>query len=68
MSLAFARGDTRLLRLGYWSLLAVALPGYIVMRVGAQWIYSREGLDNAPIEPAWVGIGFIVADGGLFSC
>ena len=64
VSLAFARGDTRLLRLGYWSLLAVALPGYIVMRVGAQWIYSREGLDNAPIEPAWVGIGFIVADGG----
>ena len=25
--LAFARGERELLRLGYWSLLAVALPG-----------------------------------------
>jgi hypothetical protein len=63
-SLAFARGDNGLLRLGYWSLLAVALPGYIVMRIGAQWIYSKEGLDDAPDDPAWVGIGFIVADLG----
>jgi hypothetical protein len=63
-ALAFARGDTRLLRLGYWSLLAVGLPGYILMRAGAQWVYSKEGLDNAPIDPAWVGIGYAVADGG----
>ena len=40
-ALAFARGDARFLRLGYWTLLAVALPGYIVMRIGAQWIYSK---------------------------
>ena len=44
--LGFARGDTRLLRLGYWTLLAVALPGYIVLRVGAEWIYSKESLDD----------------------
>ena len=46
--LAFARGDVRLLRLGYWTLLAGALPAYVVMRIGAQWIYSKEGLDDAP--------------------
>ena len=63
-SVAFARGDTTLLRIGYWSLLAVGLPGYILMRIGAQWIYSKEGLDDAPIEAAWTGIGFIVADAG----
>jgi hypothetical protein len=63
-SLAFARGEAALLRLGYWSLLAVALPGYIVMRIGAQWIYSKEGLDDAPVEAAWVGIGYVVADLG----
>jgi hypothetical protein len=63
-ALAFARGDARLLRLGYWSLLVVALPGYILMRIGAQWIYSKEGLDDAPIDEAWTGIGFAVADGG----
>jgi hypothetical protein len=63
-SLALARGETRLLRLGYWSLLAVGLPGYVLMRIGAQWIYSKEGLDDAPVDPAWVGMGYIIADGG----
>lgn len=64
--LAFARGDVRSLRLGYWTLLAVALPGYIVMRIGAQWIYSKEGWDDLPDDaiPAWIDIGFIVADVG----
>ena len=46
--LGFARGDSRLLRLGYWSLLAVALPGWIIMRIGAEWIYSKEGWDDIP--------------------
>ena len=64
-ALAFARGDARMLRLGYWSLLTVALPGYVLMRIGAQWIYSKEGLEDAPIEAAWTGIGFAVADAGL---
>jgi hypothetical protein len=63
-ALAFARGDARLLRLGYWSLLLVGLPGYVLMRIGAQWIYSKEGLEDAPIDEAWTGIGFAVADGG----
>jgi len=62
--LTFARGDVRFLRLGYWTLLVVALPGYIVMRLGAQWIYSKEHLDDAPSDPTWIGIGFIVADLG----
>jgi hypothetical protein len=63
-ALAFARGEAALLRLGYWSLLAVALPGYVLMRIGAQWIYSKEGLDDAPVDAAWTGIGFLVADLG----
>jgi uncharacterized membrane protein YhaH (DUF805 family) len=64
--LAFARGDARSLRLGYWTLLTVALPGYVVMRIGAQWIYSKEGWDDLPDDaiPAWIDIGFIVADAG----
>ena len=66
-TLLFARGDTRFLRLGYWTLLAVALPGYVMMRIGAQWIYSKEGWDDLPAgvdDPTWIGIGFIVADAG----
>ena len=50
-------------RAGFRALLAVALPGLIVMRIGAQWIYSKEGWsgDN---DPAWLGIGYLTADFG----
>jgi uncharacterized membrane protein YhaH (DUF805 family) len=64
--LTFARGDVRSLRLGYWTLLLVAFPGYIVMRIGAQWIYSKEGWDDLPDDaiPAWIDIGYVIADVG----
>jgi hypothetical protein len=62
-ALAFARGDVRLLRLGYWSLLTVALPGYVIMRTGAQWIYSK-GWDKVEPAPTWISIGFTIADAG----
>jgi hypothetical protein len=67
-ALAWARGDVGSLRFGYRALLAVALPGWIVMRIGAQWIYSEEGWDDLPdsAQPTWIGIGYLLADlGGL---
>jgi hypothetical protein len=67
-ALAAARGDGRLLRLGYWALLVVSLPGWILMRIGAQWIFTKEGWDDVPDDavPNWLGIGFLIADiGGL---
>jgi hypothetical protein len=64
-SLAFARGDVRFLRLGYWSLLAVSLPGWVLMRAGGEWIASREGWTNMGVkDPTWLGIGFLLADAG----
>jgi len=65
--LAFARGDLRFLRLGYWSLLAVSLPGWLIMRVGAEWIASKEGWTKKGVPtPTWLDIGFLLADlGGL---
>jgi hypothetical protein len=65
-ALAFAKGDTKLLRLGYWTLLGVALPGYVIMRIGAEWIYSKENWDDVPdrLVPSWISIGFVVADAG----
>ena len=48
-------------RLGYRSLLLGVLSGWIVMRGGAQWIASKEGLDEGDV-PAWVDVGFIVSD------
>ena len=65
-SVLAARGDARLLRLGYMGLLAVAFPGYIVMRIGAEWTYAKEHLGDLPSDPTWIGIGYITADiGGL---
>jgi hypothetical protein len=66
-SLAFARGEVRFLRLGYWSLLAVSLPGWILMRAGGEWIASREGWTKSGVpSPTWLDIGFLLADlGGL---
>lgn len=63
-SVITARGEARLLRVGYLTLLSVCLPGYVVMRIGAEWIYAREHLDKLPTDPAWVGIGYITADAG----
>jgi hypothetical protein len=63
-ALAYARGDRRLLRLGYWSLLAVSLPGWVLMRIGAEWISSKEGWDEVPDEPGWLTIGGIIGDAG----
>jgi hypothetical protein len=68
-SLVLAHGDTRLLRLGYFSLLLVGLPGLILMRLAGEWLYHLQNWNNLPDqidEPAWLGIGFFVADiGGL---
>ena len=66
-SLALARGDIRLLRLGYFSLLLVGLPGLILLRLAGEWLYRLQNWDELPEqvdEPAWLGIGFLVADGG----
>ncbi len=67
-TLGYARGDARFLRLGYWTLLVVSLPGWVLMRIGAGWISSKEGWDDLPDElvPTWLSIGWFTADlGGL---
>lgn len=60
---AAARGNMAMLRTGYFTLLAVALPGWLLMRVGAQWIYDEQGWE-AGSEPAWLWIGWLTADPG----
>lgn len=53
------------LRLGYRALLIVAIPSWILMRVGAQWILSEEGLDDVDPAPDWVDIGFMTSEGSF---
>ena len=53
-------------RLSYKTLLFVAFPAFIVMRIGAEWIYTKEQLDELPEDPDWVGIGYVTSDlGGI---
>jgi hypothetical protein len=48
-------------RLGFRTLLLMALPAWLAMRVGGEWIASKEGGG----ESAWIGIGYTTADFGL---
>ena len=60
------RGDAPdSLRYGFRALLYGAIPGYLVMRIGAEWLYVEEGLDELDSDPSWIGIGYGVADVGL---
>jgi hypothetical protein len=49
-------------RFGARTLLYAAIPSYFVMRIAAEWIASREHLENS--NAAWLGDGFLAADGG----
>jgi uncharacterized membrane protein len=51
-------------KLSFRTLLFLAIPAWFLMRIGGEWIAVREGWDDAPEEPAWIGIGFITADAG----
>ena len=64
LSLASARGGDSAagLRLAYRSLLFAAIPAWIVMRLSAQWIASKEGLDDLEDTPAWIDIGFVTSE------
>ena len=54
-------------RFAFRVLLFVGLPAYIVIRIGADWMYDKVfgDLPDDVEEPAWVGIGYITADLGL---
>jgi hypothetical protein len=60
---ARARGDQPAAQFAFRTLWRFALPSYIVMRVGAQWILSKENLEDS--KDAWIGIGFTTSDLGV---
>lgn len=62
---AWRRPDVAGLRRGaFRTLLFLAIPSWVVMRVFAEVIHSKE-FGSSSDDPTWVGIGFIVADAGL---
>jgi hypothetical protein len=60
---AWRDGNPALVRLGFRALLIGALPAFIVMRAGAEWIASKEDLTDS--NASWIGIGFTTSDAGL---
>ena len=63
LAMAWRGESPGIFRNGYKALLYGAVPGYVVMRVAAQWIVSKEGLEDSDLS--WLGIGFAAADMGL---
>jgi hypothetical protein len=53
-----------LARAAFKTLLLAAIPAWLLMRLCAQWIYSKE-FGSSGNDPTWVGIGFLVGDIGL---
>jgi len=49
-------------RFGARTLLYAAIPSYFAMRIAAEWVASREHLENS--NAAWLGDGYLAADGG----
>jgi hypothetical protein len=64
LRIARTRGDQPAAEFAFRVLWRAVLPAYIVMRVGAQWIQTKEkGIDE---NSTWLSIGFITSDlGGL---
>jgi hypothetical protein len=62
--LARRDGSASLLRLSYRSLLLGALPAWIVMRVGAEWVADKEGWTGDDV-PSWLDLGYMIAEPGL---
>jgi len=50
--------------IAFRTMLFVVWPAYLLMRAGAQWILSREGLDDEP-APGWVAVGLGISDAGI---
>jgi hypothetical protein len=63
LALAWRDGSASLVRLGQRALLLGALPAWVLMRAGAEWIASKEDLTDS--NDAWIGIGFTTADTGI---
>jgi len=62
-SIRIVEHGSLLRRLAFTIMIAGVWPSYILMRVGAQWVLSHEGLDEN--TPGWVDVGFLVSDVGI---
>lgn len=51
-------------RLAFLTTLVAVWPSFLLMRLAGQWIADEEGFKGDD-DPGWVGIGYMVGDGGV---
>jgi hypothetical protein len=56
--------STLLRRLAFRTMLFAVWPSFILMRVTAEWIRSKEYPSGAS-DPDWIVVGYIVSDAGV---
>ena len=61
--IARTRGDQPAAQFAFRVLLRFTLPAYLVMRIGAQMIASKEKVEDS--DATWIGIGYMTSEPGL---
>jgi hypothetical protein len=56
-------GSATSARRSFRSLAYGVIPAYLLMRISAQWLADKQGVEDADV--AWIDIGYVVGDGGL---
>jgi hypothetical protein len=62
---AWRSNSAPLTRLGLMSVFYGAIPGWIIMRGGAQWIQHKEHLTGDNSDVTWLNIGITASDMGF---
>jgi uncharacterized membrane protein YeaQ/YmgE (transglycosylase-associated protein family) len=57
---AWRAGSAPNTRLAFRTLLWAVIPAWIVMRLTAEWLLDKQGLEDAELD--WIEIGFITAE------
>jgi hypothetical protein len=59
---AWRDGSSANLRLALRSLTLGVIPAWLILRVSAEWIADKEGINDLDKPPAWIDIGYIASD------
>jgi len=62
---SWSRPDAAFLRRATFTTLLTTIPFYILLRVFAEVMYSKEKDGFGGNDPTWVGIGYITSDAGF---
>ena len=58
-------GSAPNLRLALRTLTIGVIPAWIILRIGAEWLFAEEGLNDLDEVPGWIGLGYMASDLGF---